>query len=58
MGALLVGALALEAQHAALGRYWRDAGHAEFGGFLDQPVHAFARRDAGQQMHGAGGLAL
>ena len=58
VGQLLVGALALEFQHAALGQQRRDAGSAQLGGFFHQPVHALVRGDAGQQVHGAWRLAL
>ena len=34
------------------------AGCAQFGGFLDQPVHAFVGRHAQRQLHGAAGFAF
>jgi hypothetical protein len=58
MGLLLVGALALQAQHAALGHQRLDAGDAELGRLLDQPVHAVVGRHADRQMDGARRLAL
>ena len=33
-----------------------DAGHAEFGGFFHQPVHAFVGRHPYHQVHGQGGF--
>ena len=58
VGDLLVGALALELEHAALGHQRGDAGHAQFGGFFDQPVHALVGGDARHQVDGAGCLAF
>ena len=55
---LLVGPFTLELEHAALGQQWGDAGHAQFGGFFDQPVHALVGGDARQQVDGARCLAL
>ncbi len=49
----LSAALAFELEHAALGHQRGDAGHAQFGGFFDQPVHALVGGDARQQVHGA-----
>ena len=58
MRQFFVGTLALELEHAALGHQRGDAGHAQFGGFFDQPVHAVVGGDAGQQMHCPPGFSL
>ena len=58
VAAFFISTLAFEFEHAALRSDGGDAGHAQLGGFLDQPVHALIGGNAGQQMNGARGFAL
>ena len=51
MRLLFLGALACQANHAALGHQRGDAVHAQFGGFFNQPVHALVGRHAHSQVH-------
>ena len=58
MGNLLFGPLAAQAQHAAFGHQGLDAGHTEFTGFFDQPVHAVIGGHTQREVHHAFGFAL
>ena len=47
-----------QAQHAALGHQGRDAGHTQFGGFFNQPVHTVIGGHADGNVHLPGGLSV